>query len=280
MPQTLSLTHDGPVAHIELCRPDEMNTMNLAFWQEVVEIFGEIDRTPSARCVVLSAQGKHFTAGLDLGEFATFVADVNQGDPGRVRERIRRTVVEMQQSFNVIEECRVPVIAAIQGACIGGGVDMTSACDLRTCTANAFFRIQEINVGMTPDVGTLQRLPYLIPDGLARELAYTGRKMFADEALAAGLVNRVFEGPEPMMSWAMETARAIASKSPLAVVGTKEMLNYGRDHSVQDGLRHVATWQAGMLVSADLMEHMMARQQRRDPDFEDLLPPRGFVRRG
>ncbi len=279
MPETLSLTHDGHVAHVELCRPDELNTMTFAFWQDMVDVFSEIDNTPGVRCVVLSGQGKHFTAGLDLIGFASFFAEAGQGEPARVRERLRRTVLELQESFNAVERCRVPVIAVVHGACIGGGVDLVTACDMRVCSADAYFRVQEINVAITADVGTLQRLPRLIPDGVARELCYTGRKMFAEEARSVGLVNSVLEDREAALTWAFETARDIASKSPVAVAGTKEIMNHARDHSVADGLRYVAAWQSGMLFSSDLMEQMAARQARRDAEFEDLLPPKGLVRR-
>jgi enoyl-CoA hydratase len=279
MPETLSLSYDGKVAHVELCRPDELNTMTFGFWQEMVDVFNEIDAAPEVRCVVLSAQGKHFTAGLDLIGFAGFMAEIGQGEPARAREQLRRTVLEMQESFNVVERCRVPVIAVTHGACIGGGVDLITACDMRVCSADTFFRVQEVNVAITADVGTLQRLPRLIPDGLARELCYTGRKLHAEEALAAGLVNTVREDREAALAWAFESARDIASKSPVAIAGIKEVMNHARDHSVADGLRYVAAWQSGMLFSADLMEQMAARQQRRDAEFADLLPPRGIVSR-
>ena len=279
MPETLSLTCDGPVAHVELCRPDELNTMTFAFWQDMVDIFFEIDNVPEVRCVVLSGQGKQFTAGLDLIGFASFFAEASQGEPARVREQLRRTVLEMQESFNVIERCRVPVIAVVHGACIGGGIDLITACDMRVCSGDTFFRVQEINVAITADVGTLQRLPRLIPDGVARELCYTGRKLFAEEARAVGLVNAVLDDREAALGWAFDTARDIASKSPVAIAGTKEIMNHARDHSVADGLHYVAAWQSGMLFSSDLMEQMTARQERRDADFPDLLPPRGVVRR-
>jgi enoyl-CoA hydratase len=276
---TFDLDIADQVAHLKLKRPEAFNSMTLAFWQEIVDGFEEIAVTPAVRAVVISSTGKHFTAGMDLSVFSNVAGNEPKVDRARQNEQLRRNVLEMQQSFSVIEECRVPVIAAIQGGCIGGGVDMISACDIRLCTKDAWFCIQEINIGMVADVGTLQRLPYLIPEGLVRELAYTGRRLMANRALKAGLVNEVYDSQEAMVEAALAMAREIASKSPLAVTGTKEMLNYSRDHSVADGLNHIATWNAGMLHSDDLMEALTAQKQKRQPKFADLLPPRSYVKR-
>lgn len=272
---TLKLDVVDHVAHLVLDRARRLNTMVPEFWREMVEAFNAIAAAPEVRVVVLSSTGRHFSAGLDLKAFAPIFADLAEGEAGRVRERLRRAVLEMQESFNVIERCRVPVLAAIQGGCIGGGVDLVSACDARYCTADAFFSIQEINIGMTADVGTLQRLPHLMPAGLVRELAYTGRRLEADEALRAGLVNRVYDDARAMLEGVTELATEIAAKSPLAIQGSKEMLNYSRDHSVAEGLNYVATWQAGMFLSADLEEAMRAQAEKRAPQFADLLPERG-----
>jgi len=278
--QTLKLTVENKIAHIQLNRPGRLNTMIMEFWQEMVNAFAEIEQTAEARVVVLSSTGRHFTAGLDLKAFAGLAADMNSDvDGGRIREQMKNNVLEMQESFNVIEKCRLPVLAAVQGGCIGGGVDLVSAADIRYCTENAFFIIQEINIGMTADVGTLQRLPHLIPSGLVRELAYTGRRMLADEARQAGLVNAVFETPEIMLAKVMEIAAEIASKSPLAITGTKEMFTYTRDHSVEDALKYMALWQAGMFYSNDLLEAAAANSEKRAPVFENMLPPRQLVKR-
>ncbi len=277
--KTITLEIADRIAHVSLSRPEAYNTMILDFWQDMVDVFADIADAPEARVVVISSQGKHFTSGLDLGAFGSVMGDYQNGEPGRVREQLRRLVFEMQESFDVVDRCRVPVLAAVQGACIGGGVDLVSACDMRYCTENAFFCIQEINIGMTADVGTLQRLPHIIPAGVMRELAYTGRRMAAAEAREVGLVNRVYADHESMLAGVMEIAAGIAAKSPLAVTGTKEMLNYARDHSVADGLNHIATWQAGMLITDDLMESMQAKAQKRPPDYPDLLPDRKIVRR-
>lgn len=276
--ETLDLAVENHVAHLRLSRPKALNTMTLSFWRDMVTAFDEIDECAEARAVVISSTGRHFTAGLDLGVFETLSDD--RGDVGRRGERLRRTVLDMQESFSVIDRCRVPVIAAIQGACIGGGVDLISACDIRLCAANAFFCIQEINIGMTADVGTLQRLPYLIPSGLVRELAYTGRRLPAEEARAAGLVNAVFDDHDALVAGALAMAGTIAEKSPLAIVGTKEMLNYARDHSIADGLNHIATWQAGMFQTDDLARQLAANKAKTPATFDDLLPPNKYATKG
>jgi enoyl-CoA hydratase len=274
---TLRLEVADGIATVTLARPEALNAMNRAFWQEMVDVFTEIDETEGARVVVLCAEGRHFTAGLDLTEFGQIVAE--GGDEGRRRERLRRQVLEMQETFTVIERCRVPVLAAIHGACIGGGIDLISACDVRYAAADAFFSIHEINIGIVADVGTLQRLPHLMPAGLVRELAFTGRRMPADEALSCGLVTRTFPDRDAMLAEVRKIAAEIASKSPLAVSGTKHMLNYARDHTVADGLDYVATWNAAMLIGDDIKEAMAAQMEKRTPAFADLPPPPRFVTR-
>jgi enoyl-CoA hydratase len=260
------------IASVTLNRPEQRNTMPLLFWPQLRHVFTAISERSDVRVVVLASTGKHFTAGLDLRDFAALGADLVGGDRGRSSERFRRLVLTMQESFTAIERCRVPVLTAIQGACIGGGVDMVSACDMRYCTADAFFCIHEINIGMTADVGTLQRLPRLIPDGVARELAYTGRRLAAQRALEVGLVNAVYPSHEAMLSAVTTVAQEIAQRSPLGIVGTKEMLNYTRDHSVADGLNYVATWNAGMFFTGDVGEQMTANLEKRPPQFPELLP--------
>ncbi len=277
--KTLALDVSNHIAHIQLCRPKEFNTMIMEFWQEMVDVFAEISDIAEARVVVISSQGKHFTAGLDLNAFAGILQDMAEGDPGRKREQLYRTVKEMQETFTVIEKCRLPVLAAIQGGCIGGGVDLATACDMRYCTENAFVVIQEINIGMVADVGTLQRLPTLIGLGKVKELAYTGRRMYAEEAKECGLVNDLFKTQEEMLEKVMETAALIASKSPLSVVGSKEVINYSRDHSVDESLNQIALWNAGMLMSADIMEAAKANMTKTDAKFADVLAPKRLVKR-
>jgi enoyl-CoA hydratase len=270
---TMNLDVESGIARVTLTRPEQLNTMNRAFWTEMVSVFKEIDALSEVRCVVIDALGRHFTAGLDLNDFG---GDLTGGDvePARRAEQMRRMVLTMQETFSVIDRCRMPVLAAIQGGCIGGGVDLASACDMRYVTADAFFTIQEINIAITADVGTLQRIPYLLPQGVVREMAYTGRRMPAQEAFQRGLANQVYDTQHDMQEAVMEIAREIASKSPVAMTGTKEMLNYARDHSIADGLNYVATWNAAMLSAADLAEAFRARMEKREPAFDDLLPAR------
>ncbi|HEX6245031.1 MAG TPA: crotonase/enoyl-CoA hydratase family protein [Polyangiales bacterium] len=265
------------VAELRLNRPTELNTMTRAFWAELPRALRELDARALARVVVLTSSGKHFTAGMDLSVFSGFSASApTTTELGRLREALRRSVLELQDSFNALEQIRMPVLAAIQGGCIGGGVDMVSACDARYCTQDAFFCIQEINLGMVADVGTLQRLPRLIPSGMVRELAYTGRRLSAARAKEIGLVNEVYPDADALRSSVMQVAREIAEHSPLAVHGTKEVLNYARDHSVQDSLLYMAAWQSGMFQPADMKECLSARQEKRAPVFEDLAPIRKF----
>jgi len=261
---------ENGVAHVTLNRPEAMNAMGKAFWPECREIFESISLNPEVRVVVVTSTGKHFSAGMDLSFFSTLEIS-NDGDPGRMSEQRRRLILDLQESFNAIGRCKVPVLVGVQGAVIGGAVDMLCACDTRYCTEDAFFAIQEIKIGMTADLGTLQRLQHLVPSGLARELAYTGRKLKAEEAQNSGFVTRVFADHEAMTSGLLEIAREIAARSPLAVAGSKEMLDYARDHSVPDGLNYIATWNAAMIVTGDLKEGLQAQAEKRLPEYDDLL---------
>lgn len=271
---TLQVSIDAHIAHIQLTRPQALNTMNAEFWRELPAALREIDAAASARVIVLSSTGKHFTAGMDLSVFTA----PDQGlfndttEAGRRQEVMRHRVRQLQEAFNTLEQIRMPVLAAIQGGCIGGGVDMIGACDSRYCSAGAFFCVKETDLGMTADLGTLQRLPKLIPQGLARELCYTGRRLPADEALAAGLVNRVFDDQQSMLDGVFEIAAQIARQSPLAIAGTKEMLNYSRDHTLADSLNYMAVWQTGMLQPTDMAEVFTAKAEKRDTRFDDLQP--------
>jgi enoyl-CoA hydratase len=266
------------IAHLELNRPDEFNTMVPEFWKELPTIIEEIDDQAKARVVVISSTGKHFTAGMDLAVFANSTsigtARATQ-ERGRRAANLRHHVLDIQETFNVIDRARMPVLAAIQGGCVGGGVDLTSACDCRYATEDAFFVVQEINIGMTADVGTFPRLCNLLPQGVLRELAYSGRRLPARKAFELGLVNEIFPTQDAMMKHVMGVAKDIAEKSPLAVHGSKVMINYARDHSIADGLDYIATWQAGMYnPEIDMREALTARQEKRPPNFADLLPIR------
>ena len=266
---TLDYAVEGAVARVTMNRPADLNTMNKAFWTEIIDVFTTIDADPRVRCVVIASTGKHFTAGLDLGMAASGLGAAPT-DPGRAREAFRRHVKDMQESFNVVDRCRVPVIAVVQGGCIGGGVDFITACDIRIGTADSFFTIQEVNIAIVADVGTLQRIPHLLPQGLIRELAFTGRRFPAAEARAHGFLNSVHDSHAEALTAAAAMALTIAAKSPLAVTGIKAVLNHARDHSIADGLEYVAVWNAGMLQGDDVPNAVRAQMARQEAVFADL----------
>ncbi|MDJ0840429.1 MAG: crotonase/enoyl-CoA hydratase family protein [Acidobacteriota bacterium] len=266
--ETLLVSLEDKIAHVRLNRPAKANAMNPPMWGEIEEAFNWVDQTPEARVAVLSGEGKHFCAGIDLAAFEDIMGG-NEPCEARKREALRRHLLRLQENLSSIEKCRKPVLAAMHGACIGGAIDMTSACDMRYSTADAIMCIKEVDIGMTADVGTLQRLPHLIGDGIMRELAYTGRNFSGEEARKIGFVNRTYPDKDALLAGVMETAARIAGKSPLAVRGIKEMILYTRDHSVADGLNYIATWNAAMLVSNDLQEALSAAAQKRPPEFAD-----------
>ncbi len=267
--QTLTVSLSEHIATIRLNRPDKANAMNLAMWHEIRKVFKWVDATPEARVAVLEGEGRAFTAGIDL-QMMMGMGDLIQNDcEARTRENLRQVILDLQDTLTSLERCRKPVLAAIHGACVGGGIDLICCADMRYCASDATFSIKEIDLGMTADVGTLQRLPKLIGEGMARELAYTARKFGADEALQMRLVNRVFGSREALQNGVRDIAATIAAKSPLSVRGVKEIITYARDHSVADGLNHVATWNAAMLLSNDLQEAMMANMGKRAPEFKD-----------
>lgn len=263
------LETEDHIAHIRFNRPDKLNSFIPAVWDELPQAISEIDEGGEARVIVISSQGKHFTAGLDFSVFAALEID-DDIETGRERAAFMQLVKTLQNSFSAIKNARLPVIAAIQGGCIGAGLDLVSACDLRYATADAFFSLQEINIGMTADVGTFPRLQKLIPAGIAREMAFTGDPMTSEKAEMTGLVNAVYNTPDELMDAVMDVAAKIAEKSPLAIWGSKEMLNYGDDHTSADTLNHVATWQAGMFSHADVKTAFAAQQQKQLARFEQL----------
>ena len=266
---TLEVSLDAGVATIALNRPDKANAISEPMWYEIEQAMQWLDETPEARVGVLVGRRKYFTSGIDLSLLMGLGPKIEDDDEGHKREKLRRLILRLQDTLTSIERCRKPVLAAIHGACIGGGIDLITACDMRYCSANAWFSVKEIDVGMTADVGTLQRLPRLVGEGMARELAYTGRRVEGAEAQQMHLVNRCFETPEALAAGVMDIARSIAAKSPLAIRGCKEMITYGRDHTVADGLNYIATWNAAMLMSKDLFEAGAANMQKRGPVFKD-----------
>ena len=230
----------------------------------------ELEQDPDIRVLVISGEGKHFTAGMDLEAFKP-IMELSSNEPARGAFALRELVLKLQDTFTALEQIRLPVIAAIHGVCLGGGIDFITACDLRLATEDASFGIEEIHVGMTADVGTLQRLPKLIAPGIVRELAYTGRRFSAQEGQQWGLINSIHENRASLMIAAFELAETIAAKSPLAIAGAKQALNYARDHTVADGLEQVATWNGGMLRPEDLSRALQAKMVKKEAEFQNLL---------
>jgi enoyl-CoA hydratase len=268
--EAFTVTIEDKVAHIQMSRPEAMNTMNKAFWNELPAIVRDIDMNVRARCIVISSTGKHFSAGMDL---AVFGAGDGGGKVDRyvAAEAFRSNIRQIQSSFNVLEEARVPVLFALHGGVIGGAIDMISAGDIRWCTKDAFFTIMETNIAMTADVGTFPRLQRYIPEGWVKEMAYTGRRIDSATAKEIGLVNDVFDTHEACIAHALATAKEIASKDPLTVTGCKTLINYARDHNTADTLDYIGVWNAAMLPPSHMQEAFAARAEKRDPDYPDLL---------
>ncbi|MEO5669830.1 MAG: enoyl-CoA hydratase-related protein [Ramlibacter sp.] len=266
--QCFTLTTKDHIAHLQLSRPEALNTMHPTFWRELDEVLTQLHREGSARALVITSSGKHFSAGMALETFGGDIAMDDTTPEGRAA--IFDLLTEMQGTFTKLESLRIPVIAAIQGGCIGGAVDMVTACCIRYATADAFFCIQEINIGMVADVGTLQRLPKLLPLGVIKELAYTGRRLPAQKALAWGLVNEVFDTQEAMIAAAMQCAREIAAKPPVAIWGTKQVIHYTRDHSVEDSLKQMGWVQGAIWSNAHVREAVTAMKEKRAGVFPGL----------
>ena len=228
-----------------------------------------LDECSDVNVILLQAAGKNFCAGIDLDSLTALTGGPHTCE-GRRRELFRRQIKVMQDSITSLERCRKPVIATIQGACIGGGIDIITACDLRYCTESAYFAVKEVDLAITADLGTLQRLPGLVGQGVARELALTGRDFNGVEAKALNLVSATYPTLEALLMSADAVAKSMAAKSPLAVTGTKAILLHSRDHGVVEGLDYVATWNSAMLVSDDLKEVFEARKNRRVATFSKL----------
>ena len=265
----LNATLADSIAWIELDRPDKGNALNGTLWREIGEVFRWVDETPEARVAVLSGAGRHFCAGIDFELMGAVLDEVGELSPGRREERLRRIILDLQAAFTLLESCRKPVLAAVQGLCIGGGLDLIAACDMRYASADAAFSLKEVDLAIVADVGSLQRLPYLIGEGRLRELAFTASQFDAAEAQAMGLVNRVFADVDQLRVGVRTIATGIATKSPLTVRGIKQVLNYGRDHTVADGLNYVATWNAAMLLGDDTREAVAAALRKQSPQFRD-----------
>jgi len=261
--------NDG-VAHLKMNRPEKRNAMIAEFWTELPDIVRDIDENAKARVIVLSSTGPVFCAGIDVGMFQNDIGGTQDKNDPQYGVQFYSNVQRLQASLSSLENCRIPVLVAIQGGCYGGGVDLITACDMRYGTEDSFITIYEINVGMTADVGTFPRILNHMPEGVVRELAYTGRKMGAQECKSRGLYNEVYPDQETMLEAVMKTAREIASKPPLAVYGCKRAITYSRDHSTADALDNIAVWNMSMLIPSEMMEAMVSGKQKRPGNFKDL----------
>ncbi|WP_425410726.1 crotonase/enoyl-CoA hydratase family protein [Hyphococcus sp.] len=262
---------DG-IAHLRFSRPDNFNSFIPEFWRELPEAVNDISDNAKARVIVLSAEGKHFTAGMDISVFMSGALDAPPDNREVAAEAFRHHVKALQDTFSALENARQPVLAAVQGGAVGAGVDLVTACDCRYASADAFFCVQETAIGMTADVGTFPRLAKLIPEGWARQMAYTAERLPAEKAREIGLVNEIYETHEALVDGVMEIAATIAAHAPLAVAGCKRMINYARDHSTADTLDYIGLWNASMLRTDDIKESYVAKSEKRNPEFHNLQP--------
>lgn len=263
----LDLTIDGYVAHVRLNRPEKLNAMGPEFWDDMPGVFAEIDQNRDIRAVVLSGAGRSFTAGLDLMAMMPRLP-FGEGPPdGAKQARLHQMIRDMQRAITCVERCRVPVVAAVHGHCIGGGVDLITACDVRLASADAKFSVREVRLAMVADMGTLQRLPAIVGQGVARELVFTGRDFDAAYAERIGLVNRVLADADAVRSEAFDVARAIAENPPLAVQGAKAVLNEAQRYETDRGLEYVASWNAAHLINQDLGVAVAAFVSKEKPEY-------------
>ncbi|MBX2880485.1 MAG: enoyl-CoA hydratase/isomerase family protein [Granulosicoccus sp.] len=291
MYQCFNVVEDGAIVHIQLARPEKRNSMIASFWSELYTIVDEIDRQARARVIVISSLGPHFSSGMDISVFQSIAstesslsaensapesaeasARADSSTKVHVASRFYGTVMRLQRVFTRLERCRIPVLVAVQGGCVGAALDLITACDCRYATDDAYFTIYETNLAMTADVGTFPRICKLIPDGLVRELAYTGRALSAQEAAQAGLVNQLYADADQLLAAVMEVAQTIASKAPVAVHGCKKMILHSRDHSVAETLEHVALWSAGFFEREDILEALSANAEQRAGQYTSLPP--------
>jgi enoyl-CoA hydratase len=262
--EPIRIEKDEHVAWVILNRPEKRNAMSLDFFDGLVKHFTAFDGDPEVRVIVVRAEGESFTAGIDLMELAPLI----QGEGAAFRESLRTQILKLQEGINRVERCRKPVIAAVHSHCIGGGVDLLSACDIRMASLDAVFAIRETRMAIIADLGTLQRLPHIIGHGRFRELALTGRDFLAEEAFRIGFITHLCKDRESLYQEAGNLAREIAQCSPLTVQGVKDVINYSRDHGVYPGLEYVAQKNATVLPSEDLMEALSAFIAKRPPVFK------------
>lgn len=257
------------VAEVVLTGPGKGNAMGPDFWREMPEVFAALERDEQVRVILIRGEGKHFSYGLDLGAMmGSFAPHISNENITAQRTRLLDDVQRMQQTVTCVAECRKPAIAAISGWCIGGGVDLITACDIRLCSADARFSVREVKVAMVADIGSLQRLPFIIGEGYTRELALTGKDIDAQRARQIGLVNDVYDTPEALLEAARAMATEIASNPPLVVQGVKRVMNERVRETVSDGLRYVALWNSAFMPSDDLKEAFTAFMERRLPHYQ------------
>ena len=262
---------NNSIAHIRFNRPEKRNSMNEDFWTMFPKEVEELDNSGEIRALIVSSTGPHFSAGIDLSMFKDDIVENETDDEmGRSRGYFLQQLKFLQNAISCLEAARFPVVTAVQGGCIGGGIDLITAADIRICTKDAFFLIEEINVGLAADIGTIQRLPKIIPAGIAREWTMLGEKVSAERAKEVGLVSSLHNNHEEMMNNAFEIAEKLASKTPLAMWVTKETLNYSRDHTVKESLENVALWNAATLHKEDVMSTMMSKMQKKKPEYRNL----------
>ncbi|WPB79352.1 crotonase/enoyl-CoA hydratase family protein [Archangium violaceum] len=268
--QSLRIEQSDGIAELVLIGPGKGNALGPDFWREMPEALRALDADDSVRVILLRGDGANFTYGLDLMAMTDSLGPLILGEGNLALERTKllQLIEKMQAATEGLARSRKPVLAAVHGWCIGGGMDLIAACDFRYCSREAKFSLREVRVGITADLGALQRLPRIIGEGNARELAYTGGDVDADRALQMGLVNQVFATPEELLAAARATARKIADNPPLVVQGAKQVMEYCADKSVADGLRYVAVWNSAFLQSHDLAEAFAAFAERRTPRFQ------------
>ena len=263
------LSHDGAIAHLQLNRPERMNTMAPAFFPAVRDAVRALDAAGATRVLVISSTGKHFSAGMSLDVFGGDGLSLATGT-ARQRLSFQESLRKLIDCFSALDEARFPVVCAIQGGCIGGALDLVTACDIRLCSVDAFFTVQETSIGMAADLGVLQRLPKIVPQGVAREMVYSGERVGAQRALAIGLVNAVLADAPTLLDHAMTLARTIAAKSPLAIAGSKLALNHARDHSTASALEQMTLLQSAIFDIDEMATAIAAWKEKRTAEFEAL----------
>lgn len=267
--QSFKVDIKNDIAHVAINRPEKVNSLHSQAWVEMKTLFEELSYDDKVRVIVLSGEGKLFCAGIDVSMLMDISNFAEKGCEARKREKFIDGLKHLQDCVSAIEKCKKPVIAAVHKGCIGGGVDIVTACDMRYCTEDAYFVVKEVDMGLVADIGTMQRLPKIVPYGFAAEMAYTGRKVFGPEAKSVGLANQTYADKAAMMEGVMGIAAMIASKSPVVIRGTKHILKHTRDHSVQEGLDYIQAWNAAMIYSDDLMESFQAFMQKRKAVYKD-----------